>query len=129
MPVAPPRVSAALAALAAAGLDGKSVQLVGTGVWDIPIPPDTAPGAAERAAAAPPPPVPTEVVDAVEKRGWYVRDTFYPYEILCENLIDPAHLPVSHHGLATLDRANAMPVPIFSFLVAAAAKDNATNGS
>ena len=36
VPVAPPRVSAALAALAAAGLDGKSVQLVGTGVWDIP---------------------------------------------------------------------------------------------
>ncbi len=36
VPVAPPRISAALAALAAAGLDSKSVQLIGTGVWDIP---------------------------------------------------------------------------------------------
>jgi len=36
VPVAPPRVSAALAALAAAGIDNKSVQLIGTGVWDVP---------------------------------------------------------------------------------------------
>src|SRR5262245_23724694 len=36
VPVAPPRLSAALAALAAAGIDNKSVQLIGTGVWDIP---------------------------------------------------------------------------------------------
>jgi len=36
VPVAPPRLSAALAALAAAGVDNKSVQLIGTGVWDIP---------------------------------------------------------------------------------------------
>ena len=33
---APPRLSAALAALAAAGIDNKSVQLIGTGVWDVP---------------------------------------------------------------------------------------------
>jgi branched-chain amino acid transport system substrate-binding protein len=36
VPVAPPRLSAALTALAVAGIDGKSVQLIGTGVWDIP---------------------------------------------------------------------------------------------
>jgi ABC-type branched-subunit amino acid transport system substrate-binding protein len=36
VPVAPPRLSAALAALAAAGIDNKNAQLIGTGVWDIP---------------------------------------------------------------------------------------------
>ena len=36
VPVAPPRLSAALAALAAAGIDNKTAQLIGTGVWDVP---------------------------------------------------------------------------------------------
>ena len=36
VPVAPPRLSTALSALAAAGLDKASVQLIGTGVWDVP---------------------------------------------------------------------------------------------
>lgn len=36
VPVAPPRLSAALAALSASGIDSSSVQLIGTGVWDIP---------------------------------------------------------------------------------------------
>ncbi|MGE4078553.1 MAG: penicillin-binding protein activator [Reyranella sp.] len=36
VPVAPPRLSSALASLAAAGIDTKSIQLIGTGVWDIP---------------------------------------------------------------------------------------------
>jgi ABC-type branched-subunit amino acid transport system substrate-binding protein len=36
VPVAPPRVSAVLAALAAAGIDSKTVQFIGTGVWDVP---------------------------------------------------------------------------------------------
>ena len=36
VPVAPPRLSTALAALGAAGLDNKSVQFIGTGVWDVP---------------------------------------------------------------------------------------------
>jgi len=35
VPVAPPRLSSALASLAAAGIDTKSIQLIGTGVWDI----------------------------------------------------------------------------------------------
>jgi branched-chain amino acid transport system substrate-binding protein len=36
VPAAPPRVTAALGALAGAGLDAKQVQLIGTGVWDVP---------------------------------------------------------------------------------------------
>ncbi len=35
VPVAPPRLSAALASLAAAGLDSRGVQFIGTGVWDV----------------------------------------------------------------------------------------------
>jgi branched-chain amino acid transport system substrate-binding protein len=35
VPVGPPRVSAALAALAAAGIERSSLQLIGTGVWDV----------------------------------------------------------------------------------------------
>jgi ABC-type branched-subunit amino acid transport system substrate-binding protein len=35
VPVAPPRLATALAALAGAGLDAKQVQLIGTGVWDV----------------------------------------------------------------------------------------------
>ena len=36
VPAAPPRLSAVLAALAAAGIDNRSVQFIGTGVWDVP---------------------------------------------------------------------------------------------
>ena len=36
VPVAPPRLSAALSALSAAGIDSKSAQFIGTGVWDVP---------------------------------------------------------------------------------------------
>lgn len=36
VPVSPPRVTTVLAALASAGVDSKSVQLIGTGVWDVP---------------------------------------------------------------------------------------------
>ena len=36
VPVAPPRVSTVLASLTGAGVDLKSVQLIGTGVWDVP---------------------------------------------------------------------------------------------
>ena len=34
VPVAPPRLSAVMAALASAGIDSRSVQFIGTGVWD-----------------------------------------------------------------------------------------------
>src|SRR4051812_14489193 len=36
VPVAPPRVTTVLASLAAAGVESRSVQLIGTGVWDVP---------------------------------------------------------------------------------------------
>jgi ABC-type branched-subunit amino acid transport system substrate-binding protein len=36
VPVAPPRLSSVLASLSAAGIDNRSVQLIGTGVWDVP---------------------------------------------------------------------------------------------
>jgi len=36
VPVAPPRVTTVLASLTGAGVDLKSVQLIGTGVWDVP---------------------------------------------------------------------------------------------
>jgi branched-chain amino acid transport system substrate-binding protein len=36
VPVALPRLSSVLASLSAAGIDGHSVQLMGTGVWDVP---------------------------------------------------------------------------------------------
>lgn len=36
VPVAPPLLSTALASLATSGLDGRAIQLIGTGVWDFP---------------------------------------------------------------------------------------------
>jgi branched-chain amino acid transport system substrate-binding protein len=36
VPVAPPRLASVLATLSSAGIDAGSVQLIGTGVWDIP---------------------------------------------------------------------------------------------
>jgi phenylpropionate dioxygenase-like ring-hydroxylating dioxygenase large terminal subunit len=75
--------------------------------------PDGEPGAAARAAAAPPPVLPVEVAAAGAAKGWYSRDLPYSYDFLVENILDPAHLPVSHHGLAgMLNRANAKPVPM-----------------
>ncbi|MBS0523055.1 MAG: penicillin-binding protein activator [Proteobacteria bacterium] len=36
LPIAPPRLNTVLASLSANGVDPKSVQLIGTGVWDVP---------------------------------------------------------------------------------------------
>lgn len=36
VPVSPPRVTTVLASLASAGVDSKTVQLIGTGTWDVP---------------------------------------------------------------------------------------------
>ena len=44
---------------------------------------------------------------------WYMRDLPYSYDILIENLTDPAHLPFSHHKLApnlTRDKGRALPM-------------------
>jgi len=75
--------------------------------------PDAEPGAAGRAAAAPPPVLPVEVSAAAQEKGWYVRDLPYSHDFLLENVLDPSHLPVSHHGLmGLLNRGNAKPVPM-----------------
>ena len=31
--------------------------------------------------------------------GWFTRDLPYSFDVLMENLADPAHLPFSHHNL------------------------------
>jgi len=36
VPISPPRLSSVLASLSAAGIDGRAVQLIGTGTWDVP---------------------------------------------------------------------------------------------
>jgi branched-chain amino acid transport system substrate-binding protein len=54
VPVAPPRLASVLATLSSAGIDAGSVQLIGTGVWDIPgIGADTALRGARYAAPDP----------------------------------------------------------------------------
>lgn len=42
----------------------------------------------------------------------FMRDLHYGYEILMENLCDPAHLPFSHHGQGMLDRSQASAMPM-----------------
>ena len=38
-----------------------------------------------------------------------MREVPYSYETLAENLMDPAHLPFSHHGIGTLQRDHGGP--------------------
>lgn len=40
-----------------------------------------------------------ELSDRVVKRYWYVRDLPYGWDFFMENVADPAHVPVSHHGI------------------------------
>jgi len=37
--------------------------------------------------------------DRAEKLFWYVRDLPYGWDFFMENVSDPAHVPVSHHGM------------------------------
>lgn len=37
--------------------------------------------------------------------SFFVRDLPYGHDILLENLLDPSHLPFSHHGLGSLNRS------------------------
>lgn len=37
--------------------------------------------------------------DKVVKRAWYFRDLPYGWDFFMENITDPAHVPVSHHGI------------------------------
>ncbi|KAK9842714.1 hypothetical protein WJX74_001171 [Apatococcus lobatus] len=62
--------------------------------------PAAGPEAALEAAAVSPPVCPAfESPDYLEGRHWYQRDVPYSWDTLIENLLDPAHLPFSHHGV------------------------------
>ena len=68
-----------------------------------------------RALAADPTAVPR--VPELDRDGWiyeqdYMRDLPYDYTTLVENIIDPSHVPVSHHGTVQGDRALAQPLPL-----------------
>ena len=61
-------------------------------------------------SAGPPPRVPE-----LDQEGWvyeqdYMRDLPYDYTTLVENIIDPSHVPVSHHGTSQGNRALAQPL-------------------
>ena len=78
-----------------------------------------------RAGAAPSSEPP--VVPNFEEAGWiyeqdYARDLPYDYTTLVENVIDPSHVPVSHHGTSQGDRALARPLPL-------TVKDRGSGGS
>eukprot|EP00798_Chlamydomonas_sp_ICE-L_P005946 gene5946-33522_t len=42
----------------------------------------------------------------------FSRHLPYSYEMLLENLVDPGHLPFSHHGLGRLNRDSGGPTPM-----------------
>ena len=51
----------------------------------------------------------------LDQEGWiyeqdYMRDLPYDYTTLVENIIDPSHVPVSHHGTVPGDRSLAQPL-------------------
>ncbi|GLC46776.1 hypothetical protein PLESTB_001661000 [Pleodorina starrii] len=62
--------------------------------------------AAAAAAAAKQPPLPPEVqadgaaAPGVTCLGWSHRDLPYSHSFFVENVVDPAHVPVSHHNIA-----------------------------
>ncbi len=54
-------------------------------------------------------------VPELDREGWiyeqdYMRDLPYDYTTLVENIIDPSHVPVSHHGTVQGDRSLAQPL-------------------
>lgn len=75
---------------------------------------DASPGADEEAASTPLP-IPRalqEHADAGRRTRWYRRQLPYSWDVLIENVTDPAHLPHSHHRLTpmlTRDQAGPMP--------------------
>ena len=59
--------------------------------------------------------VPVPAVPELDEDGWiyeqdYMRDLPYDYTTLVENIIDPSHVPVSHHGTVQGDRSLAQPL-------------------
>ncbi|CAI7922974.1 unnamed protein product [Closterium sp. NIES-54] len=72
--------------------------------------PDYFPSAAAEAAAAPPPPTLPEFDDPTFRYDTGMSDLEYGYEMLMENLLDPAHVPFAHHKYQG-DRNKASPLP------------------
>lgn len=62
---------------------------------------------------AQPIPMMPDLAAAMEERAKYsfpagfTRVLPYSYDVLVENVSDPAHLPVAHHGIPGLDRSSA----------------------
>eukprot|EP01024_Parvocaulis_polyphysoides_P067948 TRINITY_DN8211_c0_g1_i3.p1 TRINITY_DN8211_c0_g1~~TRINITY_DN8211_c0_g1_i3.p1 ORF type:complete len:539 (-),score=59.76 TRINITY_DN8211_c0_g1_i3:290-1906(-) len=55
--------------------------------------------------------VPQAIQDGnFEQEQWQVRDLPYSHKFFLENVIDPAHVTVSHHGQQGSDRNNARPI-------------------
>lgn len=59
--------------------------------------------------------VPVPAVPELDEEDWiyeqdYMRDLPYDYTTLVENIIDPSHVPVSHHGTVQGDRSLAQPL-------------------
>ena len=79
--------------------------------------PDSSSDALEEAKASSIP-LPDDIAQYLEcvafegDRSGFIRMVPYDYEILAENLLDPAHLPFSHHGVYRWQRSNATRVPM-----------------
>ncbi|GFR47365.1 hypothetical protein Agub_g9071, partial [Astrephomene gubernaculifera] len=61
-------------------------------------PPPTPASATTTAGNAPTTTAASQVQQAPKPIDWFVREMPMSYEVLIENLLDPAHLPFSHHG-------------------------------
>ncbi|AFY95729.1 Rieske 2Fe-2S domain-containing protein [Chamaesiphon minutus] len=72
-------------------------------------------GTPARAEQTPIPLIPVPMVDGKPTDGWLVLNTFrdLPYDALTllENVLDPSHLPYTHHG-SVGKRSNASPVEL-----------------
>ncbi len=73
------------------------------------------PGTPARAAQTPIPSIPVPMADGKPTDGWIMMNTFrdLPYDALTllENVLDPSHLPYTHHG-SVGKRSNASPVEL-----------------
>ena len=73
------------------------------------------PGTATRAVGTPLPLIPVPMVDDKPSDGWVMMNTFrdLPYDAmtLLENVLDPSHLPFTHHN-SVGKRSNASPVEL-----------------
>ena len=73
------------------------------------------PGTVTRAVGTPLPLIPVPMVDDKPSDGWVMMNTFrdLPYDAmtLLENVLDPSHLPFTHHN-SVGKRSNASPVEL-----------------